>query len=564
MTATTTPGDDASAAVPIRDLKRRYKLNLAEGRALPPFDQTIPLPLSTGNPLYDACLTEKLAASTTMSEAEHLNRVWNLVRGATRPEMSALRGAARGLLNDAKLLLALKAWQDGDEALTRSFLRALPWHWRLAFPIAVIKPASHLFTGWKRDLRFRLIEDPRFGALHELYRELLAQAPGVALLKYRRVVHEATALLHYRFEGERERGIHDWCYASGDMAALVKEIEPIGAYVRARQGLRLGGPTSFLTTLEGEQIDIPLTSFVGLLGSSGLSLTEKSPHADGLRAYAVRCATPLESLLRLAEWSPWLTKDHVERVSEKVKSGILETGLDIPFFKVTKAFLAAPRKVKRLALEPLYLPLLAHFGAQAAALLPPPGPLTFVQPANHINVTSFVLYAALASAMPTRFVLLRAKGTREVAPIPLERVGAQLADDPHEMEQWLLNEFGGLATQWNYVYDWKAVGKALRGLDPAAPLVLDLPWANDLDALEALLPFERVFNLSNAFGAPGEVCIAHEYYCDFFVGGKQWSYATWGRYSDSAAQKFAEFLDRLKTFQTLAAAADGAEGGAAA
>lgn len=44
--------------VSIRELKRCYKINLALGRVLPTFDLATPLPLSTGNPLFDAALTD--------------------------------------------------------------------------------------------------------------------------------------------------------------------------------------------------------------------------------------------------------------------------------------------------------------------------------------------------------------------------------------------------------------------------------------------------------------------------------------------------------------------------
>src|SRR5207244_3595036 len=142
------------------------------------YDLAVPLPLSTGNALYDVALTDKLSATTTLNEAEHLNRGWKLVQSASKEEVETLAANARGLLNDYKLMLALKAWSDGDEALTATFLRALPWGWRLAFPTAVLKPAAHFFTGWRRSLRFRLIDDPRFGRLHELYRKMLLQAPA--------------------------------------------------------------------------------------------------------------------------------------------------------------------------------------------------------------------------------------------------------------------------------------------------------------------------------------------------------------------------------------------------
>lgn len=554
--------DDARRnLVSLRELKRRYKLNLALGSALPPYDQSISLPLSTGNPLFDAALTDKLTVTTTMSEAEHLHRGWNLVKGATPDEMQVLAGASQGLLNDYKLLLALKAWQDGDTALTRTFLRSLPWHWRLAFPIAVIKPSAHIFTGWKRSLRFRLVDAPRFDALKELYREVLAQAPSITLLKYRRVVQEATALLHYRFTGERERAIHDWCYDAGNVAALEKSVEPIGVYVRARQALRTGGASALLDVLNTEEQVIPITSYMGMLGSAKISLTEKGQQGlEGLRDYAIRSATAVESLLRLVEWSPWLTEKRVARLAEKVRGGILETGLDIPFFKVLKGFNAAPTKVRKMVLQPLLLPLLRHFGQQNAALLPPPGPITFLQPANLIHVMSFLLYATLTSAAPTRLLLLKKKGIEEVDPIPLEEVGEHLADSEQELQRYLLSEFGNLTQSWDYTYDFAAIQETLVGLDPAAPLVLDLPYASDLDTLEALLPFERVFNLGSAYGAPGELCIAYEYYTEFFIGTRKWNHSVWSRYSDSAALKFAEVMDRLQIFQQLAGHVESRDG----
>jgi len=118
-------------------------------------------------------------------------------------------------------------------------LQALPWGWRFAFPTICIKPAAHVFTGWRRSLRFRLVTNPRFGDLHDLYRNLLAAAPAIAIQKYRCTIHEATALLHYRFEGEREQAIHDWCYAGGDKSVGQAGLEPIGTYVQARRALVL-------------------------------------------------------------------------------------------------------------------------------------------------------------------------------------------------------------------------------------------------------------------------------------------------------------------------------------
>ena len=110
-----------------------------------------PLPLSTGNPLFDAALSNKLQVTATLNEAEHLNRAWQLVRTAAHADIATLAEHRHGLLNDFKMLLALRSWNDDDQATTRQFLDALPWHWRLAFPIAVLKPAAHFFTGWRKD-----------------------------------------------------------------------------------------------------------------------------------------------------------------------------------------------------------------------------------------------------------------------------------------------------------------------------------------------------------------------------------------------------------------------------
>jgi hypothetical protein len=542
----------------IRELKRAYKVNLALGETLPPHDLAIPLPLSTGRPLFDAALTDKLVATQTLNEAEHVGRAWHLVRGASAEERAVLGQHARGLLNDYRLLLALRCWELGDEAGARPFLRSLPWGWRLGFPTAVIKPAAQVFTGWRRSLRFRLVEEPRFDALKAEYRETLAHAPPVALLKYRATVHQATALLHYRPEGERERAIHDWCYGDGSAAEGIPELEPLPTYVRARRALRAGGVKAMLDVLEASPALIPITSYMGLLGGHGIRLTDDDQTSvKRLRDYAVRCATAVECLLRLKEWSPWLKKRHIAELSTRVRETIVDEGRDIPFFKVVKAFLAAPIETRKRVVEPLLVPLMRHFGERTAALLPPPGPITYLQPGNVLHVMSFLLYACLASAVDTRLLLLYKKGLEQVEPIPLERLAPHLADDAWELQEWLLEEFGGLSTRYEFTYDMPRVARTLRGLDPEAPLVLDLPFAQDPAILEALLPFERVLNLNSPFGAPGELCLATSYYSELLFATRGWSFGVWGRYSDSAAMRFAELLDRLGQFQALSAALPG-------
>ncbi|HEV7555576.1 MAG TPA: hypothetical protein VGO00_08995 [Kofleriaceae bacterium] len=537
-------------AIGIKELKRRYRENLALGRGLPTHDLGVPLPLSTGNPLYDAALTEKLATTATLEAPEHVSRAWHMVSRASTDERAALVTHADALLNDWKLLVAVRAWQLDDGEVVRRMLRALPWGWRLAFPVVIVKPAEHLFTGWRRSLAFRLVDDPRWDALRALYRELLAAAPTTALLKYRRVVQQSMALMHYRPDGDRERAIHDLAFAKGDATAT--SLELVATYARARDALRTGGAKAFVDALDG-QPELPITSFMGLLGSAGIRLREAGPYAARLRDHAVRCATSVESLLRLSEWDPWLTDAHVDELSQKVRDAVIGRGYDIPFAKVVKAFLGAPEKTRKRVLQPLLAPLLRHFGTTVAKLLPPPGPIAFVMPINVVHLMSFLLYAVMAAAAPSRLVLVKKKGVTIATDFGLEDVIPHLADDRPALERWLLGELGGASTIYDFTYDMKALAKTLDKIDPASPTVLDLPFVDSMEILGALLPRERVFNLNTAFGAPGEICVAYEYYMQFGIATERWSTTVWSRHSDGAASRFAELLDKLGQFERLAA-----------
>jgi len=537
----------------IRALKRNYKIELAQHRALPTQDLGIPLPLSTGNPLFDAALTDKLVMTSTMSEAEHLRRAWMLVNDASKESIEVLAEHAQGILNDYKLLLALRCWREERDDLVERFLWSLPWGWRFRFPTAVIKPAAAIFTGWRTSISFRLVEDVRFDALKSLYRSILEKAPGVAILKYRNAIQEAAALLRYRFEGERERSIHDLCFKNGRGGDAHESLEPVGSYLRARTTLRRKGMKKFLDELGRAPHEIPITSYMGLLGNEGVHLThEATPSIQEIRNYAVRCATPVESLLRRKEWGPWLDEGHAEIISRKLRESVIGGRVNIPFFKVTKAFIAAPIEVRKLLLEGVYLPLLEHFGEQTARLLPPPGPITFVQPGNIIHAMSFLLYTVLNSARSTRLLLFYKKHVEEVAPVELDEVGEHLADDPQELARWLQQRFGGLTSQYDYTYDFGKIAKRLSRLDPHAPIVLDLPFAQSLEILESLLPHERVFNLNGPLGAPGEISLAYQYYQQLAISTRGFNYSVWSREADRAAERFSELLDRLHYFQALA------------
>ena len=149
--------------------------------------------------------------------------------------------------------------------------------------------------------------------------------------------------------------------------------------------------------------------------------------------------------------------------------------------------------------------------------------------------------------------LLRAVRLDELPAVrPQIHAVTPLSDEPHELERWLLQRFGGLTSHNEYTYNFPKIAKQLGKLDPRAPVVLDLPFAQDMDILESLLPHERVFNLNHPFGAPGEVSLAYEYYQQFSMSFRSFNYSVWTRNSDRAAERFTEFLDRLEHFQSLA------------
>ncbi|APR79333.1 Hypothetical protein A7982_04680 [Minicystis rosea] len=539
----------------IAELKHRYLAGVAEHRLLPIYDRAISVPLSTGDPLFDAALTEKLVATGTLSEAEHLRRAWHLVRGADAPRRGALARHARGLLNDHKLLLALDAWARSDEEATGAFLTALPLGWQLAFPTAVIKPAATMFTGWRRDLSFRLVEEPRYEALRELFRAILARTPGVAVLRYRSAIKASAALLRYRFEGERERAIHDLCFEgtlpSPERAAEL-DLEPAGTFVRARLAAREGA-AKLADALDASAHPLPITVLLGLLGATRTRLDDAGADVARLREHAVRGVSVVESLLRLAEWSPWLEERHAEALGARARRLTTEVGIDLPFHRVVNAFAAAPRATREMFIGPLLAPLLRAFGARLAELLPPPGPVTFLMPAAVFQWSSFLLQAILASAHPTALLLAHERGVDARPGIPLDELLAHLADDKEQIEAWALTTFGRLGAESYHRYDGEAIVGALAKLDPEVPLILDLPWFQPRALVGALRRHARVFNLGEPAGAPGEIGIDGIWYVQSAVMTNRYATMRVGREPDQAARMFAQAIDRLAWFQRLAA-----------
>jgi hypothetical protein len=536
----------------IRELKRRYTIAVAMGEVLPTWDRGVPVPLSTGRPLFDAALTDALVTTATRTEAEHVAQAWQMVREATDREVAILAKHARLLLNDYKLLLALRCWETGDEQNARHFLAAMPWGARLGFPTAVIKPAARVFSGWRRTIRFRLVGDPRFDALRLLYRELLAKAPPVAILKYRAAIQEASALLHFRFEGERERHIHDWCFGDGSSLESATSMEPLSTYVRARSALRSGGVDAMARVLAGSEANVSVTSVMGLIGSAGVRLGEASPAGGALRDYVVRCSSAVEALLRLAEWAPWLTKAHAAEIGRRVTDAVSDDGLGIPYHRVLRAFAAAPDRARRLTAEPMLLPVLRAFGARAAALLPPPGPVSCVQLGSVPHGTTLTVAAAIADATESRLWMVLSDATEE-APIPgIEEVAERLADGRREFDQWMLDLYAESVDRHSWHYDLSGLHAALANLDPAAPLLMDVPAWRDARTLTALMPFDRILCMQAPIGVPGEVSVLSGHYMQPLLRRSRGRNVMAG-YADGSAARLAETLDAIGRFQTLAA-----------
>lgn len=546
------------AALPsVRELKRRYKLLLAERRALHTTDLGISLPLSSGDPVLDAALLEKLVPTATMGEAEHLARAWTLVEQSTDAHHAALRRHARALLNDHKLLHALAAVQRDDEATLGAMLAALPWAWRFGFPTAAIKPAAMVFTGWRKSVPFRLVDPPPFERLRQGFRTTLARAPDSAILKFRDAIKQSAALTKFRFEGERERAIHDVCFGDGRAAAASGALPAVSAFVRARDALANGGPAGLVRALDEAPGRVPLTSLMGLLGQARVHLPRADHRSrallEPLRDHVLASATGVETLLRLAEWGSWLTGERCERIARRVLDAVDRPGVSLPFFKVLKGFMAAPDPVKQALARPLLMPLMQRFGAQLQALLPSAHSTTFVLPANLLRLTSLMLYAMVGNAGSARLLLLRSRGLAEPPLLELTDVVDKVAAGPRETQIWLEKSLGAVALDTEYRYDVPALAGKLRALDPDQPLLLDLPFVNDARLLEALLGFGLAINLNPPLGAPGEISVMHEFYTQSAYVTPRGGWLVALRGNDVAAGRFAEFIDRLQVMAAMAA-----------
>jgi hypothetical protein len=403
---------------------------------------------------------------------------------------------------------------------------------------------------------FRLV-DPPFPRLREGFRATLARAPDTAILKFRDAIKQSAALSKFRFEGERERAIHDLCFDSGRAAADSGALPAVTAFVRARDALASGGLAALVRALDETPGRVPLTSLMGLFGQARVHLPRPDHRSraliEPLRDHVLASATGVETLLRLAEWGSWLTDERCERIAGRVLEAVDRPGVNLPFFKVLKGFMAAPARVQQALARPLLLPLMQRFGATLRELLPSAQSYTFVLPANLLRLTSLMLYAMVGNAGTARLLLLRSRGLAQPPPLQLSDVVDRIVAGSRATQAWLESELGAVALDTEYRYDVPALAAKLGALDPEQPLLLDLPFVDDAKLLEALLPFGLAVSLNPPLGAPGEISVTYEFYTQTAYLTPRGGWITALRGSDVAAGRFAEFIDRLQVMTAMAA-----------
>lgn len=485
----------------IAELKSRYKLLVANRETIPSHDMGSDIPVSSGSPAVDSFLLEKIRPTLFMPEYEHLMRSWQLIQKMSDAEEKVILDNLQGCLNDHKALLAARYFSENDTGGSNKVLRSMPFSWRLLFPLVLIKPAMVFFDGWKTDLRFRLTENFSFEKLRELYAETLEEAGDTAILKFREKIHATTALLGYRFETKKEKAIENWCFHDGRKA---RELPTIGLYVRAREKLNKNGPQAFLKELYSSSLRLPITSVMGLLSSKDLVLYVQGN--EKLQDYAVECSSPIESLLRLREWSPWLKETHMAQIAQKIKR--VSAATQIPFAKITQAYLVVPEGVREKMTDTVYIPLLKKFGESVKFLLPKR--FSLLQPANFIQLENFLMFNVFNAVSTGEMILVGEKDDYHFS-FSVDDVKNVVNMDRNRAEEFLLEKFGGLTSIYYYTYSPDRLLQAMSKIDAGELLLFNTPFFSSIEVVEKLMRWAKVINLSTYFGAPTEISIKYNY-----------------------------------------------------
>jgi len=531
----------------VRELKHRYKMLKAKGDVLPIGDLGMPLPLSTGSPFLDSMINENLRDTADMNEEEHLMRSWQLMQGATEAELKLVMKNLDGCLNDHKLLLALYLFSEGD-ARFEKVLDNLPMKWRFLFPAAAIKPASAFLTGWRMDLRFRLVDKPDFKGLKEYYHHVLERARDEQVMKFRAVLKEAMALLHWRPEGEKEKAIHDWCFGEGRAS---EELPLLKNYLNALEKAKAGDEKGFARELENHENRIPLTSLMGLMSMFGAHLS--LANGERYRRYAVATASPIEAILRFNEWGQWLTSDDIDAINKKITAS---RAMTIPFHKVVNAYLASPLPLRPELFDKVYLPMMKKFSDQMAPFIPKGTEVVLMQPNNFVNIMSFLFLATVSYERSTRILLVGQKLDQidNKTVLNFDALREVMMKDTPAVQEFLLKQFGGQVLNYEWVFDEKVAAKAFDTFGPNDMLIMDMPFVFSTRILERLLPMKRALNLGNNFGSPSEISLSVKYVPTLSVKTRKSRVDLYLRYSSTAVSSLAGFIERLEWFNRMGGA----------
>lgn len=531
--------------VDIKELKSRYKLLVAGRKTIASHDLAFDIPISSGSPVVDSFLMEKISTTFFMSDYEHLARTFQLIRKMTIKEQEIIMENLKGCFNDHKIILAAKFFSEKNDEMMHLVLDSMPFSWRLIFPLVFVKPSALFFDGWKKNVDFRLFNEFSFDRLRTLYAEILEEAGDASILKFREKIHMTSALLGYKFESEKEKAIENWCYRNGKKA---RELPLVDLYVKARDELNSNGEKSFVNVLQSSELKLPLTSIMGLLSSKDIILTSKESASDKLRDYVVECSSPIESLLRLREWSSWLQSHHFDLISEKIKKANFDAS--IPFSKITQAYLAVPAKVRGGITDSIYIPVLKKFGEQIAFLLPKK--FSFFQPTNFIQVDNFLLFNVFNASSKGRMFLAGTEKDFNFT-FSVDEVKDVINMERNDAQQFLLREFGGLADSYYYQYDHKRLLDSLGKIGQEELLILNIPFLQNLDVVDKLLGYKKVINLFTYFGAPTEISIAYSY--NEFIRVNKYYSSSYLR-QGPAVYKAINYLERLYWVEKAAGGID--------
>ncbi len=537
-----------TSEITIRELKHRYKMLLAQGLALPIADQGAAIPVSTGSPFLDSMLNEKVATTPTINAEEHLMRSWLLASNASKGELDLAIANIDGCMNDHKLLLAVRLFASKDERYN-VVLSSLPMKWKLMFPIAMIKPASVFFESWKRDIRFRLVGDIDYPALKKHYHETLANARDDAVLKFREIIKEALALLHWKPEGNRENAIHEWCFGSGKRSDAMPLLS---LYLDMRDAFNKGNYNEFVSMQMKAERPIPLTSYMGLLSSRkfNLNLYEGERFRDG----ALRAASPIEFVLRLNEWGHWISTEQLTEMSKMVRSRV-EKGLgDIPFYKITQAYLATNDRTRATTFDELYVPMMKGFSKQMGVLIPKGSEVIMVQPNNFVNLMSILFLATISYERGTRMKLVGEKigSVDSQSLLNFDELRSIVTAPIQDAQQFLLDKFGGHALARSFTFNENVLVSAFDDIKPEDIVIIDMPFVFSVKLLEKLLHIRKVLNMSSHFGSPSEISLHTQYEDIASFVTKRFALHLFTRYSDSAVKNLANYIERLVWFERMA------------